>query len=164
MHGIEHILLGYDHLLFVLALILIVRRGQVLLITVTAFTIAHSITLFPRYRLGDVARIIRESQHRREFHRRIVLRADGDLSLADAFGNRLDLRVIDTVRNVIENNTHGRAILDGLKTILREHSNERDFVLDNERHRGARLQRPIADGQCDNGDIAVGRRTNCRLR
>ncbi|MDF0578815.1 HupE/UreJ family protein [Bradyrhizobium yuanmingense] len=45
MHGIEHILLGYDHLLFVLALILIVRRGRVLLITVTAFTVAHSITL-----------------------------------------------------------------------------------------------------------------------
>lgn len=45
MHGIEHILFGYDHLLFVLALILIVRRGRVLLITVTAFTIAHSITL-----------------------------------------------------------------------------------------------------------------------
>jgi hydrogenase/urease accessory protein HupE len=45
MHGIEHILFGYDHLLFVLALILIVRRGRVLLITVTAFTAAHSITL-----------------------------------------------------------------------------------------------------------------------
>jgi hydrogenase/urease accessory protein HupE len=45
MHGIEHILFGYDHLLFVLALILIVRRGRLLLITVTAFTIAHSITL-----------------------------------------------------------------------------------------------------------------------
>jgi hydrogenase/urease accessory protein HupE len=45
MHGIEHILFGYDHLLFVLALILIVRSGRVLLITVTAFTIAHSITL-----------------------------------------------------------------------------------------------------------------------
>ena len=45
MHGIEHILFGYDHLLFVLALILIVRCGRVLLITVTAFTIAHSITL-----------------------------------------------------------------------------------------------------------------------
>jgi hypothetical protein len=45
MHGVEHILLGYDHLLFVLALILIVRRGRTLLITVTAFTIAHSITL-----------------------------------------------------------------------------------------------------------------------
>jgi hydrogenase/urease accessory protein HupE len=45
IHGIEHILFGYDHLLFVLALILIVRRGRVLLVTVTAFTIAHSITL-----------------------------------------------------------------------------------------------------------------------
>lgn len=45
MHGIEHILFGYDHLLFVLALILIVRNGRALLITVTAFTIAHSITL-----------------------------------------------------------------------------------------------------------------------
>jgi hydrogenase/urease accessory protein HupE len=45
MHGIEHILFGYDHLLFVLALILIVRSGRVLLVTVTAFTVAHSITL-----------------------------------------------------------------------------------------------------------------------
>jgi hydrogenase/urease accessory protein HupE len=45
MHGIDHILFGYDHLLFVLALILIVRRGRVLLITVTAFTVAHSVTL-----------------------------------------------------------------------------------------------------------------------
>lgn len=45
MHGVEHILFGFDHLLFVLALILIVRSGRVLLLTVTAFTIAHSITL-----------------------------------------------------------------------------------------------------------------------
>jgi hydrogenase/urease accessory protein HupE len=44
-HGIEHILLGYDHLMFVLALILIVRSIKVLLWTVTAFTVAHSITL-----------------------------------------------------------------------------------------------------------------------
>jgi hydrogenase/urease accessory protein HupE len=44
-HGIEHILFGYDHLLFVFALMLIVRSRRVLLITVTAFTIAHSITL-----------------------------------------------------------------------------------------------------------------------
>src|SRR5262249_6088596 len=44
-HGIEHILFGYDHLLFVLALILIVRSWRVLLATVTAFTLAHSITL-----------------------------------------------------------------------------------------------------------------------
>jgi hydrogenase/urease accessory protein HupE len=45
MHGIEHILFGFDHLLFVLALILIVSNGRVLLLTITAFTVAHSITL-----------------------------------------------------------------------------------------------------------------------
>lgn len=44
-HGIEHILLGYDHLLFVLALMLIVRNTKALVLTVTAFTLAHSITL-----------------------------------------------------------------------------------------------------------------------
>jgi hydrogenase/urease accessory protein HupE len=45
VHGIEHILFGYDHLLFVLALILIVLSTRMLLLTVTAFTVAHSITL-----------------------------------------------------------------------------------------------------------------------
>jgi hydrogenase/urease accessory protein HupE len=45
LHGIEHILFGFDHLLFVLALILIVRDRRVLLWTITAFTVAHSITL-----------------------------------------------------------------------------------------------------------------------
>ena len=45
VHGIKHILLGYDHLLFVLALILIVPKLRVLVTTVTAFTLAHSITL-----------------------------------------------------------------------------------------------------------------------
>ena len=44
-HGVEHILFGFDHLLFVLALILIVRNTRMLLLTVTAFTVAHSITL-----------------------------------------------------------------------------------------------------------------------
>jgi len=43
--GIEHILLGMDHLLFVLGLLLIVRNRWMLLKTVTAFTVAHSITL-----------------------------------------------------------------------------------------------------------------------
>jgi hydrogenase/urease accessory protein HupE len=43
--GIEHILGGVDHLLFVLALLLIVRGGKRILLTVTAFTLAHSITL-----------------------------------------------------------------------------------------------------------------------
>jgi hydrogenase/urease accessory protein HupE len=43
--GVEHILGGIDHLLFVLALLLIVRGRWVMLKTVTAFTIAHSLTL-----------------------------------------------------------------------------------------------------------------------
>jgi hydrogenase/urease accessory protein HupE len=45
MLGIDHILSGFDHLLFVLALMLIVSGWQRLLITVTAFTLAHSVTL-----------------------------------------------------------------------------------------------------------------------
>ena len=44
-HGVAHILFGYDHLLFVLALMLIVRNTRALILTVTAFTVAHSITL-----------------------------------------------------------------------------------------------------------------------
>jgi len=43
--GIEHILTGVDHLLFVFCLILLVGRIRNLLATVTAFTVAHSITL-----------------------------------------------------------------------------------------------------------------------
>ena len=43
--GVEHILSGFDHLTFVLALLLIVSGTKRLLITVTSFTLAHSITL-----------------------------------------------------------------------------------------------------------------------
>jgi hydrogenase/urease accessory protein HupE len=43
--GVEHILLGVDHLLFVLALLIITRGGWKLVKTVTAFTVAHSLTL-----------------------------------------------------------------------------------------------------------------------
>jgi hypothetical protein len=43
--GIEHILLGIDHLLFVFALVLLVRGVGRLVATITAFTIAHTITL-----------------------------------------------------------------------------------------------------------------------
>jgi hydrogenase/urease accessory protein HupE len=43
--GIEHILTGFDHLLFVLALVLLVADRRRLLVTITAFTVAHSITL-----------------------------------------------------------------------------------------------------------------------
>ena len=43
--GVEHILSGVDHLLFVLALLMVVVGWRRLVGTVTAFTIAHSITL-----------------------------------------------------------------------------------------------------------------------
>jgi hydrogenase/urease accessory protein HupE len=43
--GVEHILLGVDHLMFVLALLIVTRGTWRLVKTVTAFTIAHSVTL-----------------------------------------------------------------------------------------------------------------------
>ncbi|HEX4953017.1 MAG TPA: HupE/UreJ family protein [Thermoanaerobaculia bacterium] len=43
--GVEHILLGWDHLLFVLALVLLVGWGRSLVWTITAFTAGHSVTL-----------------------------------------------------------------------------------------------------------------------
>jgi hypothetical protein len=43
--GFEHILFGIDHLLFVASLMLIVRDWRVLVQTITAFTVAHSVTL-----------------------------------------------------------------------------------------------------------------------
>jgi hydrogenase/urease accessory protein HupE len=43
--GVDHILIGIDHLLFVLALLIITGSGWRLVATVTAFTLAHSITL-----------------------------------------------------------------------------------------------------------------------
>ena len=43
--GIEHILLGVDHLLFVLCLVLLVDGARRLLLTITSFTVAHSVTL-----------------------------------------------------------------------------------------------------------------------
>jgi hydrogenase/urease accessory protein HupE len=43
--GIEHILSGFDHLLFVLALLFLVGFNRQLLFTITAFTLAHSLTL-----------------------------------------------------------------------------------------------------------------------
>ncbi len=43
--GIQHILTGVDHLLFVLALLILTRGGWKLVKTVTAFTVSHSLTL-----------------------------------------------------------------------------------------------------------------------
>ena len=45
LFGVEHILVGADHLLFVFALLLIVTSTRRLIITITSFTLAHSITL-----------------------------------------------------------------------------------------------------------------------
>jgi len=43
--GVEHLLLGIDHILFVIGLVLFIRTPWTLVKTVTAFTVAHSITL-----------------------------------------------------------------------------------------------------------------------
>jgi len=43
--GVEHILAGIDHLLFLVCLVLPFRQFRVLLLVVTAFTLAHSVTL-----------------------------------------------------------------------------------------------------------------------
>jgi hydrogenase/urease accessory protein HupE len=43
--GVEHILGGFDHLLFVVGLLFLVGFNRRLLLTITAFTLAHSLTL-----------------------------------------------------------------------------------------------------------------------
>lgn len=43
--GVEHILIGIDHLLFVLGLLLLVPNVMMLVKTITAFTLAHTLTL-----------------------------------------------------------------------------------------------------------------------
>ncbi len=43
--GVDHILRGYDHLLFVIALVLLLMRPMALIKAATAFTVAHSLTL-----------------------------------------------------------------------------------------------------------------------
>jgi hydrogenase/urease accessory protein HupE len=43
--GVHHILTGFDHLLFVFGLVLLVHKGRRLLWTITAFTLGHSVTL-----------------------------------------------------------------------------------------------------------------------
>lgn len=43
--GIEHILTGVDHLVFILGLVLLVRGWRLLLWTITSFTVGHSVTL-----------------------------------------------------------------------------------------------------------------------
>lgn len=43
--GIEHLLTGFDHILFVVGLVLLIRKGKALVKVVTSFTVAHSMTL-----------------------------------------------------------------------------------------------------------------------
>ncbi|HIP51971.1 MAG TPA: HupE/UreJ family protein [Campylobacterales bacterium] len=43
--GITHILMGFDHLLFVFLLLLIVQNMRLLFLTISAFTLAHSMTI-----------------------------------------------------------------------------------------------------------------------
>lgn len=43
--GVEHLVFGIDHVLFVLALFLLIREIRPLVLTITAFTVAHSVTL-----------------------------------------------------------------------------------------------------------------------
>ncbi|MBJ80967.1 MAG: hypothetical protein CMH60_06595 [Myxococcales bacterium] len=47
--GLEHILIGYDHLLFLFALLVVCIKLKSLVLIVTAFTIAHSLTLALAY-------------------------------------------------------------------------------------------------------------------
>ena len=43
--GVEHILTGFDHLMFVLAITILVRSRKALIAAISAFTVAHSLTL-----------------------------------------------------------------------------------------------------------------------
>ncbi len=43
--GIEHLVFGFDHVLFVLGLLMLIRGVRPLLLTVTSFTLGHSVTL-----------------------------------------------------------------------------------------------------------------------
>jgi hydrogenase/urease accessory protein HupE len=43
--GVEHLLFGFDHILFVIGLVLLLRKPRDLVRVITSFTIAHSLTL-----------------------------------------------------------------------------------------------------------------------
>lgn len=96
--GVEHILLGVDHLLFVLGLVLIVRGAWLLVKTITAFTVAHSLTLglatlgFVHVPLPPVEAVIAlsilflASELVRQHHGRIGLTARHPWLIAFSFG------------------------------------------------------------------------------
>lgn len=43
--GVKHIFAGFDHVLFIVGLVMLARRGRELLALVTAFTVAHAVTM-----------------------------------------------------------------------------------------------------------------------
>lgn len=43
--GTEHLVFGFDHVLFVLGLLMLIRGRRLLLLTITSFTVGHSVTL-----------------------------------------------------------------------------------------------------------------------
>jgi hypothetical protein len=43
--GTEHLVFGFDHVLFVLGLLMLIRGRRLLLLTITSFTLGHSVTL-----------------------------------------------------------------------------------------------------------------------
>ena len=45
LSGVQHVLEGYDHILFIIGLVLVTASLRTLLIPLTAFTVAHTITL-----------------------------------------------------------------------------------------------------------------------
>src|SRR4051794_18560275 len=65
---------------------------------------------------------------------------------------------------IVEHDINRCTVLDAVKTVLREQPNQRDLVLDDERHRATLLQGTIADGRRYERHITIGGRTYCRLR
>jgi len=43
--GLEHVWLGFDHLMFLAGLLLVARDGRAVAVVITMFTVAHSLTL-----------------------------------------------------------------------------------------------------------------------
>ncbi len=63
--GVEHIFLGYDHILFLLSLIVVCKFGELVKI-VTSFTVAHTITLILATLRTFSCRPVGRDRHRRD--------------------------------------------------------------------------------------------------
>ncbi|MEO5929383.1 MAG: HupE/UreJ family protein [Candidatus Kapaibacterium sp.] len=88
--GFEHIIGGYDHLLFLIALVIVTRTWRSLLSVISAFTIAHSTTL--------------------------ILSALGIISLAPIITESLIAASITyvAIENIVRKNYEGRWIIAGM--------------------------------------------------